>query len=205
MLHTHFSVKAALIALLVFQVFCKENQLESVENRNPEGQIERYQRRKNNLAKEGLYQRFAPGGQLLEEAHYINDTLEGERRYFFPDGKVESIEHFSRGKFHGKYQKFYKSGQLYIEQEFVEGAMQGLSISYYPNGLVKERVTIRDNDENGPFQEYWENGKLHFEGAYQPTEDGSAEQGELKEYNENGELIRIADCNQGVCLTRWRK
>ncbi len=205
MRNTHFSFFTTLCLLVLFQSFCKENPVETVESRDAQGQLERYQRRKKDYAKEGLYQRFAPDGQLIEEAHYANDTLDGERKYFFPGGKVESIEHYRLGQYHGKYQKFYENDRLYIDQEFVDGAMQGLSLAYYPNGVLKEKVTIRDNDENGPFWEYWENGNIHFEGTYLPTDEGSTEQGELKEYDEAGQLIRIADCNKGVCLTRWKK
>ncbi|MBV6440436.1 MAG: toxin-antitoxin system YwqK family antitoxin [Haliscomenobacteraceae bacterium CHB4] len=205
MRNTRFSLFAATGLLVLFQTFCTENPVETVESRDAEGQLERYQRRKRDYAKEGLYQRFSADGKLREEAHYVNDTLDGERKYFFPNGTVESIEHYRRGQYHGKYQKFYESGQLYIEQEFVDGAMQGFSLGYYPNGVLKEKVTIRDNEENGPFWEYWENGNLKAEGNYAPDEDESLEQGELKEYDENGQIIRIADCNKGVCLTRWKK
>lgn len=205
MRNTRFLISTALGLFVLFQVCCKENPIETVESRDNEGQLERYQRRKQDYAKEGLYQRFSPEGKLLEEAHYSNDTLDGERKYFFPNGTVESVEHYRRGEYHGKYQKFYENGKLYIEQEFVDGAMQGFSTAYYENGVVKEKVTIRDNEENGPFWEYWENGSLKTEGTYAPAEDGSSEQGELKEYDESGQLIRIADCNKGVCLTRWKK
>lgn len=205
MRNTHFPITSVLGLLLLFQVFCKENPIETVESRNPEGQLERWQRRRQDFAREGLFQRFSPEGKLLEEAHYANDTLDGERKYFFPSGTVESVEHYRRGQYHGKYQKFHENGQLQIEQEFVEGAMQGFSLAYYPNGVLKEKVTIRDNEEDGPFWEYWENGNIKAEGAYAMSEEGSSEQGELREYDESGQLIRIADCNKGVCLTKWKK
>jgi len=202
---TRFRLYLAVCLLVLIQVFCKENPLETVESRDESGQLERYQRRKTDFAKEGLYQKFALDGRLLEEAHYLNDTLDGERKYFFPDGKTESIENYRRGQYHGKYQKFYESGQLFVEQEFVNGAMQGKSLRYYPNGVLQEKVSIRDNVENGPFWEYWENGNLKTEGTYLPNEEESLEQGELKEYDENGQLVRIADCDKGICTTRWKK
>ena len=207
----YFSLLAAVGLFVLVQTFCKESHLETVENRDNDGRLERYQRRKTDFAKEGLYQRFSPEGILLEEAHYLNDSLDGERKYFYPNGTVESIEHYRKGEYHGKYQKFYESGQLKIEQEFVDGAMQGFSLRYYPNGVLEEKVSIRDSEENGPFWEYYENGNLKTEGSYAPSEDASfsdnvsLEQGELKEYDETGQLIRIADCNKGVCLTRWKK
>lgn len=202
---TKTCVSMACCWMFLFLNACQENAIETVETRTPEGQTERFQRRKKDFAKEGLYQRLSPQGQLLEEARYTNDSLEGERKYFFPNGAVESVESYRRGQYHGPYRKYYENGQLYLEQEFVNGAMQGISTIYFPNGKVREKVSIRDNEEDGPFQEYWENGNLHFEGTYTPGEDGSSEQGELKEYDEAGQLVRIADCNRGVCLTKWKK
>ena len=185
-------------------VYCGNNPVETVEHRDERGQLERFERRKKDFAKEGLYQRFSDTGNLLEEALYSNDTLNGERKYFYPNGTVESIEHYQKGIYHGKYQKFYESGSVQVEQEFVNGALEGLSIAYYPNGVVKEKVTLRNNEEDGPFTEYHENGALKAEGRYIPGEDLPLEQGELREYDEAGQLVRIADCQSGICRTRWK-
>ena len=186
-------------------VYCGNSPVETVEHRDERGQLERFERRKKDYAKEGLYQRFASSGQLLEEARYSNDTLHGERKYFYANGTVESIEHYSNGVFHGKYQKFYETGSIQVEQEFVNGALEGLNIAYYPNGVVKEKVTLRNNEEDGPFTEYYENGALKAEGRYIPGENVAVEQGELREYDETGQLVRIADCQSGICRTRWKK
>lgn len=184
---------------------CVNSPVETVEHRNERGQMERFERRKKDFAKEGLYQRFSSDGGLLEEAHYRNDTLDGERKYFYPGGKPESTEQYQKGVYHGKYRKFYENGTLQLEQEFVNGVLEGLSIAYYPSGVVKEKVMLRDNAENGPFTEYYENGVLKAEGSYIPGEDLPLEQGELKEYDETGQLVRIADCQSGICRTRWKK
>ncbi len=188
---------------LAFQFACKENPIETVEVRDDEGRLERFQRNKKDFAKEGLYQKFSAEGELLEEAHYHLNVLEGEKKYFYPNGNVESIEFYKNGQLHGKFKKFFEDGKLQLEQDFVNGVMQGLSIRYYPNGNVEERVTMVDNEEKGPFQEYYENGNLKTEGTYAPSETESAlEQGELKEYDENGVLVRVADCVDGRCTTR---
>lgn len=183
-------------------LFACSSDLETVEQRNDQNQLIRFQRRKSDFARQGVYQRFYPSGILAEEAVYVHDTLDGPHKYFYTNGNLESIEHLKMGVFHGKYQKFYENGVLELEQEFVDGAMQGLSLRYYPNGILGEKVTIRDNEENGPFTEYHENGQLKAEGTYR---DGPTEQGELREYDESGQLIRIADCTDGMCVTRWKK
>lgn len=192
--------------LLFMLAACENNPVETFETHNERGELERYQRHQKDLTKEGLYQLFSPDGKLLEEAHYHANKLNGEKKYFYPDGKVESIEHYQNDTLNGDFQKFLETGTLELQQHYEKGAMQGLSIRYYPNGKIMERVTIRDNDEYGPFQEYYENGNLKTEGTYISNEEDSAlEDGELREYDENGELIRIADCHSGVCITRWRK
>ena len=198
-----FSLMLATGLFMLSLTFCGDNNLETVESRDSEGRLERWQRNKTDFAKEGLYQRFYPDGTMAEEAHYIRDTFHGERKFFYKNGAVEITEHYSNGVYHGKYLKYNEKGNLIVEQEYVNGAMQGFSLVYYPNGVLKEKYTIRDNEDDGPFQEYYENGKLKTEGVYVPAEDGSLEQGELKEYDETGQLIRIAHCTDGKCLTTW--
>ncbi|MBK8192298.1 MAG: hypothetical protein IPK76_03580 [Lewinellaceae bacterium] len=102
--------------------------------------MERFERRKTDFAKAGLYQRFHQDGHLVEEAHFVNDTLHGERKFFFPNGKVERIEHHQHGVMHGKYEQFYESGQLQLAQEFVNGVLEGISTAWFPNGQKKKRL-----------------------------------------------------------------
>lgn len=192
--------------LPVLLAFCTPNPLETTEANNDRGQLERWQRRKDNLKKEGLFQRFSATGVLLEEAHFQADSLHGERKYFSPAGVLEIVEQYQNNKIHGKFQSFYPDGKIKIEQDFVQGALTGWSIRYHPNGQIEEKVALKDNVENGPFWEYHENGALKTEGNYAPNEEGDGlEEGELKEYDEAGQLTRIADCTNGMCLTRWKK
>lgn len=179
--------------------------LETVENTDKNGNRIRYERRKNDFAKEGLYQRFNAEGKLVEAAHYANDSLHGERKMYYPNGNLDILETYRHGVFHGAYRKYFETGKLQLEQTYDNGAMQGFSLGYHENGILKEKVTMVNNEENGPFTEYFENGKIMAEGTYAPYDGEALEEGELKEYNENGELIRVADCKRGVCLTKWKK
>lgn len=197
----HFSAPA-FFAFFSLLWACTGTALETIDAKDEQGRLERYQRRKKDFAKEGLYQKFHPDGKVYHEAHYANDTLHGECKYFRPNGTLESVERYAHGVLDGRYEGYYDNKQLQIEQTYVNGALQGLSTVYYPNGQVKEKVMLHDNEENGPFTEYHENGKIKAEGQYTPGEDGPLEQGELKEYDEQGVLIRVANCVNGVCLTK---
>ena len=178
---------------------------ETVDAKDAQGRTIRYERRKKDFAKDGLYQRFWENGTRAEEAEYANDTLHGFRKYYYQNGNLESIEHFNHGTYHGKYEQYYQDGKLHIEQTYVDGALQGISLSYYPNGNLKEKVTLQDNEEHGPFLEYYENGVLKTEGSYIPGDDYPLEEGPLKEYDEQGQLVRVADCKAGRCTTQWKK
>jgi hypothetical protein len=192
--------------MVMFLAFCTQDPLETLEQKNDRGQLERFQRRKDNQKREGLYQRYSAEGVLLEEAQFLADSLNGEPKYFSASGQLESIEHYQNNKIHGKFQSFYPDGKVKIEQDFVEGALTGFSIRYYPNGQMEEKVQLKNNVEDGPFTEYHENGQLKTEGTYAPNDEGDGlENGELKEYDESGQLIRLADCQNGMCLTKWKK
>lgn len=191
---------AIFVFLFLFLFPACQSDIETAEHRDEHGRLERYQRRKKDFAKEGLYQRFHEKGYLLEEAHYRNDTLDGERKFFHPNGKAERIEHFQNGVYAGKFQQFYENGQLQLEQEYVDGALEGLSTAWYPSGVMKEKVTLRENEENGPFTEWYENGKLKAVGSYI---DGDNEQDSLKLYDTLGQLERVLMCQMGACRTVW--
>ncbi len=193
-----------LSALLLALPGC-QSKTETVETTDEFGKKIRYERNKEDYAKHGRYERFDEHGVKAEEAYYHNDTLHGAYRLFYANGQLESEQHFEMGLHHGPYRKYFETGVLQIQQEFRNGAMQGKSIRYYPSGRVMEEVTIVNSEENGPFKEYYSNGMTKAEGSYAFVDDSAVEQGELREYDSTGVLLRIADCDNGLCRTRWKK
>lgn len=187
---------------MAFLAACNSD-IDTVETRDEQGKVkEVYTRSKKDFLKDGLYKRFFPNGTLHEEVRYVRDKMDGERKFYFENGVLESSESYRDGVIDGVYKKFYPNGVLQQQMQYVNGAIQGQSLSYYPNGVLKEKVMIRDNDENGPFVEYYENGNIKAEGTYA---NGPLEEGALKEYDENGVLVRTAECAQGRCTTVWKK
>ena len=175
--------------------------MEKVEISDDYGNLEVYTRRKSNFAREGLYTRLSAEGNLIEQATYKNDTLDGPRVLFSEQGDTQSIENFQMGLFIGPYRVYYSSGQLQQEGRYENNQMTGPWKKCYENGQLMEIVNFKDNQENGAFTEYYENGNLKAEGQFL---DGAFEQGELKLYNEAGVLVKIMDCERGICRTRWQ-
>jgi antitoxin component YwqK of YwqJK toxin-antitoxin module len=186
--------------LLLLFIACSSHQV--VQVKDDQGNIiEEYEIIRNSGKKQGGYSKFA-GDRIIETATYVNDTLDGKRTIFDRDGNKEIEETYVMGTYEGPYLTFYPNGQVKIDGSYQEGTMQGIWKKYYESGKLMEKVTMRDNQENGPFVEYWENGKLKAEGTYL---DGDNEDGELKLYDEDGELEKIMECERGMCHTTWKK
>lgn len=188
-----------LFAAAFFTTACSK--IETVEVKDDDGHvIERYMRRKSDFAKEGKYEKFAADGVKIEEASYRNDTLHGQRTLFYENGKPQYVEQYKNGLFEGPYRAFHDNEKLKLEGNYAGGAMTGEWKAYYPSGQLKEIVRFENNEENGPFTEYHDNGKLKAEGSYL---EGDYEHGELKLYDEQGELFRRMMCDRGICKTIW--
>ncbi len=186
--------------LAILLVGCSN--LETIEVKNDAGAIiEVYTRNKKDFAKEGIYKAYDDDGRLTEEAMYQNDTLHGLRRIFFENGNLGAEEIYANGLLEGVYKAYYEDGKQELEGNYVKNEMVGVWKRFYPAGQLMEEVMFSDNNENGPFIEYYENGKLKAEGQYK---DGDNEDGELKLYDEMGQLERKMNCTIGRCVTTWR-
>ena len=193
--------KLVFILFLTFTTLGCKKSIEVVEIKNATGQIvEKYERRVADNMRQGKYESFDENGNLMESAFFQNDTLHGKRTIYFENGNPQYIEQYVNGQFDDAYSAFYQSGQLKLEGKYSNGAMNGEWKGYHENGQLKELVLFSNNEENGPFVEYHPNGKLAAEGTYL---NGDNEHGELKLYDENGELYRTMNCDKGLCRTSW--
>lgn len=189
------------VTCILFLLSCKKMPtVETVENTNEAGYVERYTRRVKDYAKEGIYLRLDPKGNKVEEAQYKNDTLNGWRILYSENGDTQTVENYKMGAFDGEFKVFYDNGKLKLLGFYKNNEMIGKWKGFYDNGILKEEVQFQNNAENGPFLEYYPNGKLKAEGAYL---NGDSEHGELKEYNEAGILVKRKECNNGICKTVW--
>lgn len=190
---------------IIFPLFCLFlacSPYQEVEVKDDEGRIvESYRTLKATGQKDGEYKKYS-GGNLIEVANYVSDTLDGKRTIYTTEGVKEIEEWYVNGIYEGSYQTFYPNGQVRLEGNYVNGSMEGEWIKYYDSGKLMERVSMHENAENGPFVEFWENGNLKTEGTYL---DGDNEHGELKLYDESGELEKTMQCQRGICHTTWKR
>lgn len=153
--------------------------------------------------KHGYYKRYSQGGILLEEANYVEGKLNGERIIYNAEGKKEISEIYENDILNGPLKEFYENGKMKMLGNYKNNVLSGTVNVFYPSGKLKEEVQFEDNMEDGPFKEFHENGNLKWEGTYRK---GDNEFGLLKEYDENGELIRKMMCDErAICTTTWTK
>jgi len=104
----------------------QESNLEVVEIKDDSGNLaEKYSRKKSNFFKEGANTKYFPNGKIMEEASYVNDTLEGKRSLFYENGQLQFEEHYTKGQFDGKYTAWYEDGKMELEGLYVAGKMSG--------------------------------------------------------------------------------
>ncbi|MGK0313974.1 MAG: antitoxin component YwqK of YwqJK toxin-antitoxin module [Saprospiraceae bacterium] len=152
--------------------------------------------------KHGWYKTYSPEGVLTEKSNYINGKLDGERKIFTSDGQLEVIEQYDMDALNGGFKTYHSNGNVKLEGLYTGNVLAGIVKGYYPTGELMEEVMFEENMEQGPFKEYHTNGKLKWEGTYRK---GDKEFGLLKEFNEQGELIKKMLCDSNaICTTTWK-
>lgn len=196
-MHRIFIVTMLVFALIVSA--CKDSSIVNVKS-DKNQIVESYKIGKDSV-KNGFYKKFYEDGSLKETSTYSNGLLDGERILFFPNGAVEIKENYKNGQITGPYYEYYPNGQINTSFIYSNGNINGELLKYFENGKIEEKVTFVDGDENGPFTEYYENGTIHWQGQYL---NGDNEFGLLKEFDENGQLIKKMMCDSlAICRTTW--
>jgi antitoxin component YwqK of YwqJK toxin-antitoxin module len=143
------------------------------------------------------------GKDIFLKENYRKGNLHGERIIYFPNGSPEIVEHYRHGRIHGALKAYYENGQLELSGMYTDGTMNGTLKKFYPGGQLKEEVSFANNIEEGPFTEYHPNGNIHWTGTYR---NGDNEVGELKEFDEDGLLVKKMFCDSlSICKTTWQK
>lgn len=118
-----------------------------------------------------------------EEFYLVNNEKNGKYTKYYANGRIEETGSYKNGLTHGlvKYYLFEKSNVLVKEITWVNGNMEGPFKSYFTDiGKVYQSGIHKDN-KIYKITLYFESGKVNA------TKD---ENGVVKEYDENGNLIK---------------
>jgi uncharacterized protein len=120
--------------------------------------------------------------------NFRDDIKEGYTRYYYPGGKIKQEIPFVKGLEQGFGKEYAQDGTI-------------ITLTEYKRGFIVDRLRINRKDGSGRKQGRWftfyEQGNLKSEVTYK---DGK-KNGYLKEYAENGDLLKIAKYVDDVVQT----
>lgn len=167
-------------------------------------EIVNYSQNKRN----GEFLEFADSGILYSKSYYVNDTLQGERRIFYPTQELHFLYNYLNGNYHGEAYEFdkdsviisifnYNKGKL-VRRELInrydsKNNKTGIWKTYSSSGILREEGEYKNGKRNGIFKQYKYNGELEELKKYNMNElEQDAEELNFvelyKEYYPTGEL-----------------
>ena len=94
------------------------------------------------------------GGRMKLLENYVNDTLDGIRKSFYDDGKVQEESMYKNGKRNGAATWFLQNGKLSMIYTYEKGDLQGPAKVFDENGIIKQEGMYKNNNEEGEWKEY---------------------------------------------------
>ena len=169
----------------------------------------------------GMKAFWGEDGEMLEEAWYENDQLEGRFFERDPSGK-EVIAFYEGNKKEGPYEVFYpdhpefgkvkaleatykdnhlvgemveynEKGEKMAVSRYENGKKNGVSQLYFNNEALVWECPFKDDLRHGLCKEYFESGKVHKESNYELDQ----QVGEEKVYYENGQIASLSVLKEG--------
>lgn len=101
-----------------------------------------------------------PNGQQSAVLTFADNNLQGERKLYYPDGKLYTDGNRLGGFNDGSFKCFYPTGTIWKEENYVLGNLHGLCKYYYTNGKLEKEENYYADELHGVCRYYDEQGKL---------------------------------------------
>lgn len=96
----------------------------------------------------------------LRIEHYSNGLLEGVKKTYWPDSKLQLEAEYSKGLLHGKFISYDMEGNVMEELSYKEGQKHGECKYYYNDGSLLKTETWRDGIKDGEFKTFYIQGHI---------------------------------------------
>lgn len=123
-------------------------------------------------------------GKPFSESAYQNGDLHGELKFYYYDGRVNSVQYYKHGLLDSTYRSYHLNGKLMSEGQHKLGQRYGTWKSYYSSGKLSVTETYDNGLLTGRKLSYHENGKIDSEAELLKGE----RHGWMKKYDESGNL-----------------
>ncbi|SKC86871.1 toxin-antitoxin system YwqK family antitoxin [Ohtaekwangia koreensis] len=150
----------------------------------------------HHFIKNGFVQEFYKNGQVKHEAHYSNDHIEGEAKWWHENGQLKEVKFYENKKRTGIWQSWYDTGALQFVQPFNGlGNYHGHMVSYFENGAVRWEQFLNNgqNIDGYSYFAYYRGGEKEAELKYL-----NGRMIERKNYNAQGKLINFEELDSST-------
>ncbi len=171
-----------------------------------------------NGVQQGESESWFENGKLKSEATYVNGEPEGKMVFYFSKGQKEIEGSMVNGNRDGQWIYFNEDGSIQLVVLYAKGTLMkerkenGTFSDYYDDEQLKSEITYKKGQRQGPFTEYYDNGT--WELKTMPADEirgtppemerilvGQSKkrtgtylndllEGDVKEYDESGKLVR---------------
>lgn len=108
---------------------------------------------------EGIWKITDRQGQVVAQLLYREGKLQGESRFFYPDGVVAVQVTYDNGKITA-YKEFFSDGTLKTELEYNRGLRHGEARFYYPTGHLFGEGKYKKGRRTGTWKYYKVTGEI---------------------------------------------
>jgi antitoxin component YwqK of YwqJK toxin-antitoxin module len=147
--------------------------------------------------KEGLWQTFYPDGTVKWEGTYMDGKREGYFKTYSENGSLKTIDKYINDV---------------LQVNAPELAKLEVKTDYYPDGKIKSTGPYKNGQPFGAHRMYDENGAVIKAQVYDSgrvvaegvLDEGNLQQGNWKEYHENGQISAEGSYVNGVKVGPWK-
>ena len=103
---------------------------------------------------------FFKNGAPSAELNFVNNDVQGKRKFFYSNGNVLIDGTKDLGYDVGIKKTFYANGKVETEESFELGNYNGIKKTYHPNGNIEKEERFYNNELHGASKYFDESGKL---------------------------------------------
>lgn len=150
------------------------------------------------------------GGKIVEERHYINDTITGPIKLYYPSGKLKA-EGESVGikkqlaNFEGLWVNYYENGIKMKEVNYVNDKWEGARKDWNEDGQLTRELYKKGNDVSAKY--YYKNKNINSTGNYifREEENKLLKHGKWTYFYENGNKWKVEVFDKDVHKGYWEQ
>lgn len=105
--------------------------------------------------KESLHREWNEKGDLIGQASYTHDLLNGEMKVWFEKDRLQKTGHFALGKKEGVAEEFYANGQLKAKATYYQDQLDGTVETFYEDGSPFQLFSYKLGLPIGIHQEFF--------------------------------------------------